>query len=98
MARRGGDAYGSRMPVDRAAIDRTVDELGERLIALSRSIHDHPELSFDERRASAWIAELVEAQGGVRVERGVAGMETALRARAGTKGGARVAVLAEYDA
>jgi len=86
------------MPLDRAAIDRTVDELSERLIALSRSIHEHPELSFNERRASAWIAELVESATSVSVERGVAGMETALRARAGDQSGPRIAVLAEYDA
>jgi amidohydrolase len=86
------------MPLDRAAIDRTVDELSERLIALSKSIHEHPELSFNEKRASAWIAELVESAAKVPVERGVAGMETALRARAGSAKGPRIAVLAEYDA
>jgi amidohydrolase len=86
------------MSLDRAAIDRTVDELSERLIALSRRIHEHPELSFNERRASAWIAELVESASSVGVERGVAGMETAFRARAGSKSGPRIAVLAEYDA
>jgi amidohydrolase len=98
MARRRGDAYGRAMPLDRAAIDRTVDELAEQLIALSKSIHEHPELSFNERRASGWIAELVEAKAKVPVERGLAGMATALRARAGAKTGPRVAVLAEYDA
>jgi amidohydrolase len=86
------------MPLDRAAIDRTVDELSERLIALSKSIHEHPELSFNERRASAWIAELVESTAKVPVERGLAGMETAFHARAGAGKGPRVAVLAEYDA
>src|SRR6267378_8443837 len=32
------------------------------------------------------------------IDRGVGGMKTALRARAGKPGGARVAILAEYDA
>lgn len=86
------------MPLDRAAIDRTVDELSERLIELSTNIHDHPELSFDEHRASGWISELVEKTAGVAVERGLGGMETSLRARAGAQKGPRVAVLAEYDA
>jgi amidohydrolase len=86
------------MSLDRAAIDRTVDELGDRLIDLSRRIHEHPELSFEERRASGWIGELVESVTRVAVERGVGGLETAFRARAGAKSGPRVAVLAEYDA
>src|SRR5689334_4916179 len=86
------------MPLDRAAIDRSVDELSGRLIELSTSIHDHPELSFGEHRASGWIAELVEKTAGVAVERGLGGMETSLRARAGAQKGPRVAVLAEYDA
>jgi amidohydrolase len=98
MARRRTRAYGTRMSFDRAAIDRTVDELSERLIALSRRIHEHPELSYEERHASAWISELVEAAGRVAVERGVGGIETAFRARSGSQTGPRIAVLAEYDA
>lgn len=86
------------MPLDRAAIDHAVDDLGSRLVALSRQIHQHPELSFDEHRASSWIAETVEGASGITVERGLGGMETAFRARAGRGGGPRVAVLAEYDA
>jgi len=86
------------MPLDRAALDRTVDELGARLIDLSRRIHRHPELSFQEQRASTWIAETVEGSSDVRVERGVGGLETAFRARSGASRGPRIAVLAEYDA
>ena len=86
------------MSLDRAAVDRTVDEIGERLIELSRKIHAHPELSFEEHRASAWISELVESVGRVTVERGVGGLPTAFRARSGGKAAPRLAVLAEYDA
>ncbi len=86
------------MTLDRAAIDRTVDELSERLIDLSRRIHEHPELSYEERRASGWITEFVESVMQAPVERGTGGMETAFRARAGAKSGPRIAVLAEYDA
>jgi amidohydrolase len=86
------------MPLDRAAIDHAVDDLGTRLVELSRQIHQHPELSFEEHRASAWIAETVEGASGVTVERGLGGMETAFRARAGRGNGPRIAVLAEYDA
>jgi amidohydrolase len=86
------------MTLDRASIDRAVDDLGTRLVELSRQIHQHPELSFQERKASAWIAETVEGVSGLAVERGLGGLETAFRARVGRGGGPRVAVLAEYDA
>ncbi len=80
-----------------ASIDRAVDACADELLALSGRIHAHPELRFEEHRASAWIGEFVSARGH-SVERGVAGMPTALRSRAGAGGGARVAILAEYDA
>ncbi|MEO8874561.1 MAG: amidohydrolase, partial [Polyangiaceae bacterium] len=60
-------------------------------------IHAHPELRFEEHRAAKWIGDLVEARG-FRVERGIAGMPTSFRARAGKVGGPKVAILAEYDA
>jgi amidohydrolase len=86
------------MALDRALLDQSVDELGDRLVELSRKIHAHPELSLEEHRASSWIAEFVEREGAVSVERGIGGLPTALRARAGESRGPRVAVLAEYDA
>ncbi|HVE84129.1 MAG TPA: amidohydrolase [Myxococcales bacterium] len=67
------------------------------LCALSRRIHENPELRFEEHRAAGWLCAAVEAAG-VPVERGVGGLATAFRARAGTPGGGRVAILAEYDA
>jgi hypothetical protein len=86
------------MSLDRRDIDRAVDEIEERLVTLSRRIHEHPELSFEERQASRWIAELVEEVAEVPVERPFGRMETALRARVGSGGGPRIALLAEYDA
>ena len=64
---------------------------------LSRKIHANPELRFEEKQASSWLAGAVE-QAGVPVERGVGGLPTAFRARIGRPGGACVAILAEYDA
>ena len=78
------------------AIDRAVDGAEAELAALAQRIHAHPELRFEEHQASAWLSEFVGARGHA-VERGVAGMSTAFRARAG-KGSPRVAILAEYDA
>jgi len=85
------------MTLDRKALDARVDELGPDLSALSRRIHAHPELCFEERQASAWLAECVERELGTPVERGVGGLETAFRARIG-QGTPRIAILAEYDA
>jgi amidohydrolase len=79
------------------AIDRAVDSCTDDLLGLSRQIHAHPELRFEEHRASGWVGDFVAARGHA-VERGVAGMPTALRARAGRSAGPRVAILAEYDA
>ncbi|HEY3235485.1 MAG TPA: amidohydrolase, partial [Polyangiaceae bacterium] len=83
--------------VDRSELDRAVDELGAPLRDLALRIHQHPELRFEERQASSWMAELLEGFGPVRVERAVGGLPTAFRARAG-QGEPRIALLAEYDA
>jgi amidohydrolase len=85
------------MALDRKALDACVDELGVELSALSRRIHAHPELCFEERQASAWLGECIEKELGASVERGVGGLETAFRARVGT-GSPTIAILAEYDA
>ena len=77
-------------------VDDAVDALAGELRALALKIHAHPELRFEERRASAWVAEAVRARGHA-VEAPVGGLDTALRARAGSRG-PRVALLAEYDA
>ncbi len=66
------------------------------LVALSHRIHDHPETSFEEQRASGWTAEVLESAGFV-VTRGIAGMPTAFSAEVGT-GDLVLAVCAEYDA
>jgi amidohydrolase len=80
-----------------ASIDVAVEECQDDLVALSRRIHAHPELRFEEHKASEWVSELLRGHGH-HVERGVAQMPTALRARAGSTGGPCVAILAEYDA
>jgi amidohydrolase len=83
--------------IDREQIDRSVESVAPRVIALSRRIHAHPELRFEEHRAAGWLAESIE-QAGVEVERGVGDLPTAFRARLGDGRGPRVAILAEYDA
>lgn len=66
------------------------------LTQLSRDIHAHPELAYQERHALGAIGALLERHGH-RVERGIGGLETAFRTRVGPEGPA-IALLAEYDA
>ena len=70
--------------------------LRDDLLRLSREIHADPELAYQERRAAARIAALLQ-RNGHQVEMGLGGLETAFRARVGPPGPA-VALLAEYDA
>ncbi len=86
------------MALDRKALDLCVDELSQELSALSRKIHAHPELCFEEHQAAAWLGECLERELGAQVERGVGGLATAFRARVGKGGGPKIAILAEYDA
>jgi amidohydrolase len=85
------------MALDRKALDRCVDELTDELSALSRRIHGHPELCFQEQKAATWLADCLERALGTKIERGVGGLETAFRARVGS-GSPKIAILAEYDA
>jgi amidohydrolase len=79
-------------------IRRAVDALGDELETLSRKIHAHPELGYQEVQASAWLADFLESKG-MQVERGVGGVATAFRASvAGAGPGPTVAIMCEYDA
>jgi amidohydrolase len=79
------------------AIGRTVDGLGDELEALSRRIHAHPELAFEEEKAAAWLGEFLAAKG-CKLEAGVGGVPTAFRATVETGAGPTIAILCEYDA
>jgi amidohydrolase len=73
-----------------------VGSAGDQLIELSRMIHDHPELSFEEELASTWCAEALD-EAGYTVASGICGLPTAFAASIGT-GPLTVAICAEYDA
>jgi len=73
-----------------------VDARGDELERLSLAIHARPELAFEERFASASLADYVEREG-TPVTRGAGGLETAFVAEAGS-GAPVVAFCAEYDA
>ncbi len=68
----------------------------ERVLALAQDIHANPELSFEEHRAAASIADLL-ASAGFDLERGTSNLPTAFSASIGT-GDLTVALCVEYDA
>jgi amidohydrolase len=74
----------------------TITEHADALVALSHRIHAHPELCFEETRSSGWAAGAL-SDGGIAVETGVGGLDTAFVARAGS-GPLHIAICAEYDA
>jgi amidohydrolase len=78
-------------------IGQAVDRLAADLEKLSRQIHDHPELAFQEVKAAGWLSDFLERQG-FEVERGVAGVATAFRASIETGQGPTIAIMCEYDA
>ena len=78
-------------------IARFIDANADALLAVSHDIHAHPELAFEEVRASALLADTAE-RFGMRIERGAYGLDTAFEGRSGADDGPNVAVLAEYDA
>ena len=82
-----------------AVANQAIETAREELISLSRDIHSHPELNYQEHHSANALATTLE-QHGFRVERGVGGVETAFRATLDGEGGEgpTIAVLAEYDA
>ena len=80
-------------------VKAAIDEARDELVAVSKDIHAHPELNYQETYSSAALATALERHG-FSVERGVGGVETAFRAEAQGNGGdgPTVAFLAEYDA
>ncbi|MFP5327365.1 MAG: M20 family metallopeptidase [Acidimicrobiia bacterium] len=73
-----------------------IDKAQDALIELSHQIHAHPELGFEEERASAWCADAL-ATAGFAVESGIVDIPTAFVASAGS-GPLTIGICAEYDA
>jgi amidohydrolase len=80
----------------KAAIAREVQALHPRLIDISHTIHDNPEILFEEHESMAKLTNELEEHG-FEVERGVAGLDTAFVATYGS-GEPVVGIIAEYDA
>lgn len=79
---------------DRIAAE--VDRRAATLVEASHSIHEHPELAFEEHHAHDVLTAILDGEG-LAPERGAFGLDTAFSARAGGTG-PTVAVLCEYDA
>ncbi len=73
-----------------------IDALAPELVSASRAIHAHPELAFEEVRASRLLTEVAQ-KAGVEAKLGVFGLETAICAEIGAAS-PTVALLSEYDA
>jgi amidohydrolase len=73
-----------------------IDVIADRLVHVSREIHAHPELNYEEHFAHDLLADVLDDRGLASV-RGAYDVETAFEARVGDTG-PEVAVLLEYDA
>lgn len=80
----------------KSVIERRIRAAERGLVDLSHRIHAHPELAFQEIRASDWVAQQL-SEAGFEVEHGCYGLPTAVRATVGS-GPLHIAVCAEYDA
>lgn len=79
-------------------VNKVVEELSAELKAMTRDIHDHPELGLEEYHACEVQKKILEKYG-FKVETGYCGMDTAYKAvYKGAKPGPKIGMLAEYDA
>lgn len=84
----------------RGLLGEVIEGLEESIVGLSRFVHAHPEVGYEEERAVAEVARVLR-EAGIEPEVGVYGMPTALRAQIGEEGplsAGTIAILAEYDA
>ena len=82
-----------------AGSNSRIEAARQELFDLSKDVHAHPELNYQEHYSANALAGFLE-QHSLAVERGIGGVETAFRATipGGAGNGPTVAVLAEYDA
>lgn len=78
------------------AADEAVAAASAGLIALSETLHAHPETAWEEHRAATWVGDALH-DAGFRVTPAYLGFDTALLAEAGS-GPTVIGVMAEYDA
>jgi metal-dependent amidase/aminoacylase/carboxypeptidase family protein len=76
---------------------QAIDAAADRVIEVSREIHDHPELRFQERFAAQTLTGALETFG-LAPQQPIGGLDTAFRVEFGRGMKPKVAILAEYDA
>jgi amidohydrolase len=82
----------------KASTFEAIDASRAELIDLSKKIHRNPEVKFEERKASRWLAEAARGAG-FHVTKPLGGLDTAFSASyPGSQERPTIAVLAEYDA
>ncbi len=79
----------------KAAARERLETARDRLVELSHRIHAHPEVGFEEERASSWLCDALD-EAGFAVKRGICELPTAFSARAGS-GPLHIGICAEYD-
>ncbi len=77
------------------AAQAQIKTLSQDLVDLSHRIHANPEIGWEEKQASTWLADILSGAG-FAVETGICGLPTAFSARAGS-GPLHLAICAEYD-
>ncbi|MGB9429146.1 MAG: M20 family metallopeptidase [Gammaproteobacteria bacterium] len=82
------------MDTKQAARER-LSQARASLLALSRRIHAHPELGFEEEHACTWVAEMLD-EAGFAVKTGICDLPTAFVAKTGS-GPLNIGVMVEYD-
>ncbi len=87
------------MTSQQSASNSAIEASKQELFDLSRDVHAHPELNYEEYYSSDALAGFLEKHN-LNVERGIGGVETAFKATipGGAGNGPTIAVLAEYDA
>lgn len=81
----------------KAQLCKAVDDMSEKLTAVSLEIHSNPETCFQEVRASRLLVRTLH-EAGIEVTAPAFGLDTSFVAEFGRQGGAPVGIVAEYDA
>ena len=88
----------ARSATHRESASAAIDAAADELVAISKDLHAHPELNYQEHHAAAILTASLERHG-FDVERGSGGVETAFRGVATGRGdGPSIGILVEYDA
>ncbi len=80
----------------KAAAREKLNASHSHILELSHRIHANPEAGFEEKKAAAWISEIL-ADAGFKVKAGICDLPTAISAQAGN-GPLHICICAEYDA